>query len=149
MSTDDDERPLDPTIGWVREHLHRYVATDGANGHEWKPGVLTLLVTTRGRRSGNLRRTPLIYGRAGEDYVVVASKGGHPDNPGWYLNLTAEPNVIIQVLADEMPARARTAHGDERERLWGEMADIWPDYDKFQAKTRREIPIVVLETAGS
>ena len=90
-----DEQPLDPTTGWVREHLHRYVATDGANGHEWKPGVPTLLLTTRGRRSGKLRRTPLIYGRDGDRYVVVASYGGSPQHPDWYLNLRDEPDVTI------------------------------------------------------
>lgn len=143
----DDERPLDPTTGWVREHLHRYVATDGENGHEWR-GAPTLLLTTRGRRSGNLRRTPLIYGRAGEDYVVVASKGGTPQHPGWFFNLAADPEVVIQVMGDEMPARARVAEGGERDRLWGLMTGIWPAYDDYQARTSREIPVVVLETAG-
>jgi deazaflavin-dependent oxidoreductase (nitroreductase family) len=131
----------------VREHLHRYVATDGENGHEWR-GAPTLLVTTRGRRSGNLRRTPLIYGRSGEDYVVVASKGGTPQHPGWFFNLTADPEVVVQVMGDEMPARARVAEGGERDRLWGLMTGIWPAYDDYQARTSREIPVVVLETAG-
>jgi deazaflavin-dependent oxidoreductase (nitroreductase family) len=144
---DDGERPLDPTTGWVREHLHRYVATDGENGHEWR-GAPTLLLTTRGRRSGNLRRTPLIYGRSGEDYVVVASKGGSPGHPGWFHNLVAEPAVTVQVMADEIPARARVAEGEERTRLWGLMAGIWPAYDEYQARTDRVIPVVVLETAG-
>jgi deazaflavin-dependent oxidoreductase (nitroreductase family) len=144
-----DEIPLAPTTGWVREHLHRYVATDGENGHEWRPGVPTLLLTTRGRRSGHLRRTPLIYGRDGDGYVVVASKGGTPDHPGWYHNLVARPEVTIQVGPDEMPARARTTEGDEREALWTQMTAIWPDYDNYQAKTSRQIPIVVLEPTGS
>lgn len=140
-----DEQPLDPTTGWVREHLHRYVATDGANGHEWKPGVPTLLLTTRGRRSGKLRRTPLIYGRDGDRYVVVASYGGSPQHPDWYLNLRDEPDVMIQVGPEVMAARARTAEGDERERLWTELAGIWPSYDGYQARTERQIPIVTLE----
>lgn len=140
-----DEIPLDPKTGWVREHLHRYVATDGENGHEWKPGVPTLLLTTRGRRTGHLRRTPLIYGRHGGDYVVVASYGGAPDHPDWYYNLTDQPEVTIQVAADEMPARARTAEGDEREALWTLVTSVWPDYDKYQMKTTRLIPVVVLE----
>ena len=114
----DEETPLDPTIDWVREHLHRYVATDGENGYEWKPGVPTLVLTHRGRRSGKLRRTPLIYGRDGDNYVVVASFGGAPDHPNWYYNLTAEPEVTIQDRGEEMPATARTAEGDEREALW-------------------------------
>ncbi len=131
----------------MREHLHRYVATDGENGHEWR-GVPTLLLTTRGRRSGNLRRTPLIYGRSGQDFVVVASRGGSPTHPGWFHNLVAEPDVTIQVMADEMPARARVAEGEERTRLWGLMAAIWPAYDEYQARTERQIPVVVLETRG-
>ncbi len=147
MTADDGERPLDPTTGWVREHLHRYVATDGENGHEWR-GAPTLLLTTRGRRSGDLRRTPLIYGRAGQDYVLVASQGGKPRHPGWFHNLAADPEVTIQVMADEIPARARVAEGEERARLWGMMAGIWPAYDAYQARTGREIPVVVLETAG-
>ena len=125
----DDERPLDPTTGWVREHLHRYVATDGENGHEWR-GVQTLLLTTRGRKSGSLRRTPLIYGRSGEDYVIVASVGGKPQHPGWFHNLVAEPDVTIQVMADEMPGRARVAEGEERERLWAA-------HDRHLARLRR------------
>jgi deazaflavin-dependent oxidoreductase (nitroreductase family) len=145
MSGDSDERPLDPTTDWVREHLHRYVATDGADGHEWKPGVPTLLLTTRGRRSGKLHRTPLIYGRDGDRYVVVASKGGTPQNPGWFFNLSADPDVTIQVRDEVMPARAATAAGADRERLWGQMTGIWPDYEKYQARTGRTIPVVTLE----
>jgi deazaflavin-dependent oxidoreductase (nitroreductase family) len=148
MSTDADERPLDPRTDWVREHLHRYVATDGADGHEWKPGVPTLLLTTRGRRSGKLRRTPLIYGRDGDAYVVVASYGGSPQHPDWYLNLEAEPDVEIQVGPDVMPARAASAEGDARERLWTQMTGIWPDYDAYQSRTDRQIPIVTLEPAA-
>jgi len=139
------EQPLDPTTGWVAEHLRRYVASDGADGHEWRPGVPTLLLTTRGRRSGNLRRTPLIYARDGDAYVVVASYGGAPQHPDWYLNLTDEPEVTIQVGADLQRARARTAEGEERERLWSVMTGIWPAYADYQAKTSRRIPVVVLE----
>jgi deazaflavin-dependent oxidoreductase (nitroreductase family) len=148
MSGDSDERPLDPTTDWVREHLHRYVATDGTDGHEWKPGVPTLLLTTRGRRSGKLHRTPLIYGRDGDRYVVVASKGGTPQNPGWFFNLGADPDVTIQVRDEVMPARAATAAGADRERLWEQMAGIWPDYEKYQARTERTIPVVTLEPTG-
>ena len=140
-----DEIPLAPRREWVRDHLHRYVATDGENGHEWKPGVPTLLLTTRGKRSGKLRRTPLIYGRDGDNYVVVASYGGSPDHPDWYYNLLAEPEVTVQVGPDEMRATARTAEGDEREALWAKMASVWPDYTQYQAKTRRQIPVVVVE----
>ncbi len=148
MSSDRQEQPLDPRTGWVREHLHRYVATDGADGHEWRPGVPTLLLTTRGRRSGKLRRTPLIYGRDGDRYVVVASYGGSPQHPDWYLNLSAEPGVTIQVGPDVMPARAATVEGDDRERLWGQMTGIWPAYDEYQARTERQLPVVALEPTG-
>jgi deazaflavin-dependent oxidoreductase (nitroreductase family) len=145
MSGDEGERPSDPTIGWVRDHLHRYVATDGADGHQWRPGVPTLLLTTRGRRSGKLRRTPLIYGRDGDAYVVVASFGGSPAHPDWYFNLSDEPEVEIQVGDEVTTARAATAEGEDRERLWRQMTGIWPDYDKYQARTQRVIPIVTLE----
>jgi deazaflavin-dependent oxidoreductase (nitroreductase family) len=145
----DDERPTDPRAGWVRDHLHRYVATDGDDGHEWRPGVPTLLLTTRGRRSGRLRRTPLIYGRDGDRYVVVASYGGRPQHPDWYFNLSDDPEVEIQVGPDVMPARASTVADADRERLWGVMTGIWPDYDQYQAKTDRVIPIVTLEPGSS
>jgi deazaflavin-dependent oxidoreductase (nitroreductase family) len=147
MSSDPQEEPLDPKAGWVREHLHRYVATDGADGHEWR-GVQTLLLTTRGRRSGKLRRTPLIYSRDGDRYVVVASYGGSPQHPDWYFNLSDEPRVTIQVGPDVMPARAATAPGTDRERLWGQMTGIWPAYDEYQARTERRIPVVTLEPTG-
>ena len=148
MRTGEDERPTDPRADWVRDHLHRYVATDGADGHEWRPGVPTLLLTTRGRRSGALRRTPLIYGRDGDAYVVVASYGGSPEHPDWYFNLSDDPEVEIQVGDEVMPARAATAEGEDRERLWRQMTGIWPDYDKYQARTQRAIPVVTLETVS-
>jgi deazaflavin-dependent oxidoreductase (nitroreductase family) len=142
-----EEEILGPTTDWVARHHDRYVATDGADGHTWR-GVPTLLLTTRGRRSGALRRTPLIYGRANGAYVVVGSRGGHDRHPAWFLNLRDEPAVTIQVGAEVGPARARVAAGEERERLWGEMAAIWPDYDRYQGRTEREIPVVVLEPAA-
>jgi deazaflavin-dependent oxidoreductase (nitroreductase family) len=141
---DDEERPLDPTKDWVREHLHRYVATDGANGHEWR-GAPTLLLTTRGRRTGRLRRTALICGRDGAAYVVVASNGGAAKHPNWYENLVADPEVTVQVGPDVFPARARTATGEERARLWRTMTGHWPAYDDYTRKTDREIPVVVLD----
>ncbi|WP_341719291.1 nitroreductase family deazaflavin-dependent oxidoreductase [Micromonospora sp. FIMYZ51] len=143
MST--GEQVVDSPAGWVAEHINRYVETDGADGHEWQPGVFTLLLTTRGRRSGQLRRTALIYGRDGDAYVIVASQGGDPRHPAWYLNLLTEPEVQVQVGADRFTARARTATGQERGRLWRTMAGIWPAYDDYQAKTDREIPVVLLE----
>ncbi|MGZ4389567.1 MAG: nitroreductase family deazaflavin-dependent oxidoreductase [Gaiellaceae bacterium] len=129
------------------EHVRRYRETGGEVGHIWN-GVPTLLLTTTGRRSGEQRTTPLIYGRNGDRYVVVASKGGAPQHPAWYLNLSAHPDVELQVKDERFRARARTAAANERERLWTLMAGIWPAYDDYQAKTEREIPLVVLEREG-
>jgi deazaflavin-dependent oxidoreductase (nitroreductase family) len=135
----------DSPAGWVASHIRSYVETDGASGHEWRPGVPTLLLTTRGRKSGLRRRTALIYGRDGERYLVVASVGGSPEHPAWYLNLVEHPGVEVQVGADKFTARARTAAAEEKPRLWRVMTEIWPDYDRYQAGTDRTIPVVVLE----
>ena len=140
-----DEPVLDSPTGWVARHIRRYLDSDGAEGHEWRPGVYTLLLTTRGRRSGRRRRTALIYGRDGDRYVVVASVGGSPRHPAWYLNLTEHPQVDVQVGPDRFAARARTATAEEKPRLWSLMTSIWPAYDGYQRKTRRDIPVVVLE----
>jgi deazaflavin-dependent oxidoreductase (nitroreductase family) len=139
------EEVTDSPTGWVAEHVDRYVETDGREGHEWR-GVPTLLLTTRGRKSGKLRRTALIYGEDGEErYLLVASKGGAPEHPSWYLNLAAHPEVEVQVGADKFAARARTADAREKPRLWQLMTSIWPDYDVYQKKTGRDIPVVIVE----
>ncbi len=141
----------DGALEWVKDHVRRYLATDGADGHMFSAGnmapVPTLLLTTTGRKSGEKFVMPLIYGKSGGDYVVIASKGGAPTHPGWYLNLEADPAVEVQVLADRFPARARLATGAERARLWAEMAAAFPPYDDYQKKAGREIPVVVLERA--
>jgi deazaflavin-dependent oxidoreductase (nitroreductase family) len=139
------EEVLDSPEGWVARHIHRYVDSDGAKGHEWRPGVFTLLLTTRGRRTGKLRRTALIYGRDGDRYLVVASVGGSARHPAWYLNLLEHPEVQVQVGAERFPARARTAGPEEKPRLWALMTGIWPAYVGYQNKTRRDIPVVILE----
>jgi deazaflavin-dependent oxidoreductase (nitroreductase family) len=108
-------------------------------------GVQTLLLTTRGRKSGKLRRTALIYGRDADRYLVVASKGGSKSHPSWYLKVTDNPEVEVQVGPEKFRARARKATPDEKTRLWRVMASMWPDYDRYQARTEREIPVVVLE----
>lgn len=136
--------PSSRPSGWQQEHARRYLATGGQDGHIWE-GVTTLLLTTTGRRSGQSRTTPLIYGRDGERYLVVASRGGTPAHPAWYENLVAQPEVQVQVMADRFTARARTATPAERPALWKTMAAIWPPYDEYQARTMREIPVVVLE----
>jgi deazaflavin-dependent oxidoreductase (nitroreductase family) len=129
-----------------QEHVDRYRATDGEEGHEWQ-GTQTLLLTTKGRRSGEERTTPLIYGRSGDDYLVVASKGGADAPPAWYLNLQASPDVDIQVKGDRFKVRARDATPDEKPEMWKTMTAEWPAYDEYQEKTDREIPVVVLERA--
>lgn len=144
MHQEADERVHDSPTDWVARHIDEYVSSDGEQGHRWR-GVETLLLTTRGRKTGKLRRTALIYGTDGDDYVVVASKGGAPNHPSWYLNLVADPDVSIQVGPDVMEGTARTAHGEERARLWAKMAEIWPDYEKYRERTEREIPVVVIE----
>ena len=127
------------------EHVRRYRETDGEVGHDWKRGSKILLLTTTGRRSGEPRTTPLIYESDGDRYAIVASKGGAPEHPEWYLNLVAHPEVEVQVRGDVFRARASTAEGEERERLWELVNRQWPDYDSYQEKTDREIPVVVLE----
>ena len=126
------------------EHTRKYKETDGEVGHEWQ-GTQTLLLTTTGARSGQERTTPLIYGRHGDAYLVVASKGGADKAPSWFVNLQAHPDVELQVWGDHIPARARIATPAERAELWPTMTAEWPDYDEYQTKTDREIPIVVLE----
>jgi deazaflavin-dependent oxidoreductase (nitroreductase family) len=129
------------------KHVERYLETGGEVGHDWRGGTSTLLLTTKGRSSGEQRTTPLIYGRSGDDYLVVASKGGADEPPDWYLNLSADPEVEVQVRDDRFPARARTATEEEKPAMWREMVGHWPDYDAYQQHTDREIPVVVLERA--
>lgn len=138
------ETPVDPETGWVADHVRRYAASDGAEGHIWQEGVPTLLLTTRGKKSGAARRTALIYGKDGDNYVVMASYGGSPTHPDWYLNLEADPEVVLQVGSDRTRARAARDTPENRARLWAIMTAVWPDYDEYATKTTREIPVVVL-----
>lgn len=126
------------------EHVERYRETDGEVGHDWR-GASVLLLTTRGRRSGEERTTPLIYQPYAGDHLVVASKGGAPQPPSWYLNIEEQPEVEVQIRDDRFAARARAAEPDEKPHMWRAMTDVWPDYDSYQEKTDREIPVVVLE----
>lgn len=137
---------------WIRDHLRRYLESDGADGHLWDASVAggsglvpTLLLTTTGRRSGRKLQLPLIYGETEGGYVIVASKGGFPTHPAWYRNLEAQPEVDVQVAAKRFRARARTARGEERDALWKQMVALYPPYTEYQARTEREIPVVVLE----
>jgi len=130
-----------------QEHVRRYLQTDGAEGHDWQ-GTTVLILTTTGRRSGESRSTPLIYGERDGDHVVVASKGGAEEHPSWYLNLSEQPEVTVQVRGDRFKARARTATAEEKPELWRMMTERWPAYEEYQRKTGREIPVVVLEREG-
>ncbi len=141
-------------IPWIAEHIQLY-RTDPEKARLWDsaplggPGVLpTLLLTTTGRKSGEARALPLIYGESGNSYVIVASKGGAPKHPIWFLNLEAKPECELMVGAKPVSARARVAEGEERERLWKEMAEIYPPYNEYQERAARTIPVVVLDPVG-
>jgi deazaflavin-dependent oxidoreductase (nitroreductase family) len=142
--------------GWQNTHLEAYLRTDGAEGHlvDFTAGggpveTPCLILKTTGRRSGEPKLIPLIYGEDGGRFVIVASKGGAPEHPAWYLNLEAKPEVEFQVVDKKYKGVAKTVKGAERERLYALMAKIYPPYIPYQAKTDREIPVVVLEPQGS
>ena len=126
------------------EHVRVYRETAGERGYRWR-GTEILLLTTQGRRSGEPRTTPLIHRADGENWVVVASKGGAPANPDWFENLSAEPDATIQVRDEVIPVRASVAEGAERDRLWSLMSEVWPAYDEYAQRTDRLIPVVVFE----
>ena len=131
------------------DHVRAYQESDGESGYMWN-GVTTLLLTTTGRKSGQPRTTPLIFARDGDDYLVVASMGGAPEHPQWYRNLVANPTAQVQVKADTLRVTARTGSADEKPRLWSIVSDAWPNYNVYQTRTEREIPVVVLTpTAGN
>ena len=138
---------------WMVQHANRYLASGGTEGHMYTvtpPGypemvVPALLLTTTGRKSGEKFIFPLFYGNVGDGYVVVASKGGAPEHPGWYRNLVANPEVEVQAGTVKTRARARTVSGEERERLWQQSLGFWPPYADYQKKTEREIPVVMLD----
>ena len=151
------EAKLAPNLpGWMREHAERYISSGGTDGHMDRISqpdrpemtVPSLLLTTTGRKSGERFVFPLFYGTFGGGYFVVASKGGAPEHPGWYRNILADPEVEVQVGTARMKARARTAAGEERARLWREALEFWPPYADYQRKTEREIPVVVLDPVG-
>src|ERR1700730_12115293 len=147
------EARLAPNLpDWMVEHANRYLSSGGNDGHMHKPTqpgrpditVPSLLLTTTGRKSGEKFIFPLYYGKAGDSYIVVASKGGAPKPPIPHRHLVANPEVDVQVGTAKMKARARTATGEERARLWQEALKFWPPYADYQKKTEREIPVVVL-----
>jgi deazaflavin-dependent oxidoreductase (nitroreductase family) len=126
------------------EHVRVYQETGGRRGYDWR-GAEILLLSTEGRKSGETRIAPLIHREDDGRWVLVASQGGRPEHPAWFKNLTAQPDAEIQVKADRIPVRAREAEGEERERLWKRMTEVWPAYDDYQKRTDRRIPVVVLE----
>jgi len=140
---------------WIKDHLTRYIESNGEDGYWWDPAtsvgrtdvgkVPTLLLTTLGRKSGNPVTIPLIFGQDGDNFIIIGSRGGAPEHPAWYLNLLVNPEAGIQVKADRFSVRARTAEGEERERIWQLMNTVWPPYDEYQTKTERRIPVVILE----
>jgi deazaflavin-dependent oxidoreductase (nitroreductase family) len=144
MSKSDYSQPDLTLLG--EDHIRAYRDSGGEVGYLWN-GVPTLLLTSTGRRTGAERTSALIFARDGDDYLIVASKGGMPSHPMWYLNLQANPAAKIQVKADELAVVARTASADEKPRLWKIVTDVWPNYDVYQTRTDREIPIVVLTPA--
>ena len=142
---------------WMKDHIDRYLSSGGTDGHMYKitlPNmpeltVPSLLLVTKGRKSGQKFLFPLFYGKTGQSYFVIASKGGAPEHPGWYRNLLANPEVEIQVGPEKLKARARIAQGEERARLWKEGVVFWPPYADYQVKAgAREIPVVVLDPVG-
>jgi deazaflavin-dependent oxidoreductase (nitroreductase family) len=137
-------------VSWIDDHRELYLK-DGEKGHLWdgrpnggSENTPTLLLTTVGRKTGEKRIMPLIYGHVAEGFVVVASKGGAPQNPDWYFNLEAHPLVHVQVINEKFEADAETVTGPSRQALWDKMVEIWPPYADYQKKTEREIPIVLL-----
>lgn len=140
---EDLDRATDSQWDWVAEHTRTYLASGGTEGHE-NNGVHTLVLATTGRRTGQPRRTCLIYGSSGDEFVVIASKGGADEDPAWFKNLRADGSVGVQIGTRRFTARARVATTAEREPLWSKMAQIFPLYDEYAEKTDREIPIVLL-----
>jgi len=139
---------------WMVDHVDKYLSSGGKQGHMYTISlpnlppreVPSLLLVTTGRKTGQKFLFPLFYGKTGNSYYIVASKGGAPEHPGWYRNILANPEVEIQVGTAKMRARARTAQGEERAKLWKDAAVFWPPYNDYQKKAGdREIPVVVLD----
>lgn len=127
------------------EHVRKYQETDGAEGYHWLNDTTILLLTTKGRKSGQDRTSALIYRDYEGKQLVVASKGGSDQPPEWFLNIEADPEVKVQIKGDKFTAHARIATPDEKPAMWEHMVQVWPDYANYQAKTERDIPVVVLE----
>jgi deazaflavin-dependent oxidoreductase (nitroreductase family) len=127
-------------------HAWVYRRTGGAVLGSLRGSPMVLLETV-GRKSGKPRTSPLLALRDGEDLVIVASAGGSPGHPGWYHNLEANPEAVVQVGRKRLRVRAEVARGAERERLWGRLVELYPDYARYQRATSREIPVITLHPA--
>lgn len=136
-------RPADLSLLGA-EHVRVYRETNGETGYLWN-GVPILLLTSKGRRTGEPRTIPIIFTPYDKSYVIMASKGGSPTHPKWYLNVLAEPRVQVQVKAERFAVVARTAESPERELIWAEALKSWPNYAVYQSRTTRRIPVVVLD----
>jgi deazaflavin-dependent oxidoreductase (nitroreductase family) len=128
------------------KQVELYERTGGAEGHEIA-GYPVMILTTRGRKSGKVRKAPLIKVHDGDTYVAIASFGGAPKHPVWYLNLVADPHVMVQDGPEARDYVARVAEGEEKARWWKRAAEVYPPYDEYQTRTERQIPVVVLEPA--
>jgi F420H(2)-dependent quinone reductase len=133
---------------WVAEQVRQYEASGGSEGNTMR-GVPVIILWTRGRKSGTVRKTPLMKVRDGDRYAVVASMGGASEHPQWYANLTADPHVSVQDGPEVRDFTAREVTGEEKAEWWAKATAVWPDYDDYQEKTDREIPLLVLEPATS
>jgi deazaflavin-dependent oxidoreductase (nitroreductase family) len=145
------ERPRGPRLDWISDHIRLY-QQDPERAHLWDSSIFggkglipTLLLSTKGRKTGLPNVAPVIYGKAGANFIIIGSKGGAPTHTAWYLNLSDNPDCEIQVARDHYRCRARTALGDERTALWAKMRTVYPLYDEYQSRTEREIPVIVLE----
>ena len=138
------EEVFDNPTDWVAKHIKRYVASNGEKGHR-AYGHDALLLTTRGRKSGKLRRTALWYLRDGDRYLLVGSNGASRLDPSWVHNVRANPAVVIQVRGEVIPALARLTTAEERLALWDRIATEVPQYASYQKRVRRELPVVIVE----
>jgi len=139
-STDNKE----DILGFMKDHIKRYLATNGEDGHLMN-GFPCLVLTTTGKKSGEKRQAAVIYGKSGRSHIIIASKGGSDTPPAWFVNLQANPRAHIQVKAEKFDVKMRVAEGAERQQLWEMMAKIFPDYLDYQKKTARQIAVCVLE----
>ena len=144
MSEDNKPVHKQPDVTLLgEEHVRVYRETNGEKGYLWN-GVPILLMTSTGRKSGQERTIPIIFTPYGDSWVIMASRGGSPTHPGWYHNVQENPNVKVQVKGDVYEAVARTAPSPEREAIWAEAVKAWPNYNVYQSRTERQIPVVVL-----